>query len=182
MRNGNTVPKYRTAHGPPKRRRAASRSGAPAPIAGERPARSPDLDATFFSTEPDRALGVFAYDDLPVDPAGDPLRVPSPACVLALVELLGGDRKRQARPLRDATCRSFPIWDMGPQVVARIAVADDAALDRIAEGWFAAIRDVEADADTDAYELASLLVEVRAALRDAAHGASLFVLMEERAY
>jgi hypothetical protein len=136
------------------------------------------MDATFFSTDLDRALGVLAYDDIPVDPAGEPLRVPSPAGVLALVALLGGDRSRQSRPLRDATCRSFPIWDMGPHVVEGIAAADDAELDRIAVDWLSEL----GEADTDVYELALLLAEVRAALRSRAEGERLFVLLEERAY
>jgi len=136
------------------------------------------MDATFFTTDLDRALGVFTYDDLPVDPAGDPVRVPSPAFVLALAELLGGDRAPCARPLRDATCRSFPIWDLGPEVSERLARAGDAEIDALAAAWLASGDGVEADA----YELALLLAEIRAALQCCAAGERLFVLLEERAF
>ena len=136
------------------------------------------MDATFFTTDLERALGVFTYDDLPVDPAGDPVRVPSPGFVFALIALLGGDRARQARPLRDATCRSFPIWDLGPHVSERLARADDPEIDTLAAAWLAMGEAV----DSDAYELALLLGEIRAALRCRAAGERLFVLLEERAF
>jgi hypothetical protein len=150
--------------------------GRPGRSASRAPSGAEPLDATFFTTEPERAQGVATFDDLPVDPAGDALRGASPAALLALVALLGGDPERQARPLRDATCRSFPIWDLGLAASARIAAAGDAEIDGLASAWLGQV----AALDADAHEVAELLGEIRAALRAGPEGARVFALLEER--
>jgi hypothetical protein len=135
------------------------------------------MDALFFRARRDEALGVAASDDLPSEPVTDALRIENPSALASLSRVLGVDTL--PRPLRDATCRSFPVWELGPEMRSRIAELDDAEVDDVAEQWQ---KDAETSLDADLYELAGLLTDLRETLRGAAHGESIFVLLEERAW
>ena len=69
------------------------------------------MDALFFLTRREHAVGIAASDDLPSDPVTDPLRIADPSALLSLAAAFGVDAR--TRPLRDATCRSFPVWELG---------------------------------------------------------------------
>jgi hypothetical protein len=135
------------------------------------------MDALFFLTRREAALGVAASDDLPSEPVADALRLDGPSPLLGLAEVLGVEAR--IRPLRDATCRSFPVWELGPELTRQIAGLDDAAIDAAAERW---LKHADASLDSDLYELASLLTDTRDAIRAGDAAETLFVLLEERAW
>jgi hypothetical protein len=135
------------------------------------------MDALFFLSRGEDALGVASSHDLPVEPIGAPLRIEDPSPLAGLSLVLGVERR--ARPLRDATCRSFPVWELGRDLTRRIGGLDDADLDRAAEQW---LKHDETSLDADLYELASCLGDLRDAIRAAEREEALFVLLEERAW
>ena len=75
------------------------------------------MEATFFVSNQKQAVRVRYYDDLPVDPIGEPLFIPSPKALVALASALSGREQGSMQPLRDATCQSFPIFTFEPGVV-----------------------------------------------------------------
>ena len=135
------------------------------------------MDALFFLTRSEDALGVASSDDLPTEPVADALRLEDPSPLLGLARVLGVEAR--VRPLRDATCRSFPVWQMGSELSHRIAGLDDAEIDAAAERWQV---HSETSLDADLYELTGCLADLRNALRGGDTGERLFVLLEERAW
>ena len=138
------------------------------------------MEATFFTCLRQDAVGVSAIDDLPCDPAGEPVRIESAGVLSALARALCGDGASRVEPLRDATCRSFPVFEFASGVAQALAGLDEARIDEVAESWLA---DASCrGADIDLHETACLLTEIRDALRDSeAPEARLFVLLEEKA-
>jgi hypothetical protein len=135
------------------------------------------MDALFFLTRRDDALGVASSDDLPCEPVADPLRLEDPSPLAGLAEVLGADAR--IRPLRDATCRSFPVWELGAELTRRIAALGDDGIDDVAERWR---KHSGGSLDADLYEVATCLVDLRNAARPAEAGETLFALLEERAW
>ncbi len=137
------------------------------------------MEAVFFVGSPGEIGVVRSADDLPHEPAGDPLRLESPAALAGLVDSLGLGARGALRQLRDATCQSFPVWCFGREATSAIAAIDEADLDPVAERWLAAAGDSLPDADL--YELSLCLGALRDAVRRD-EGARLFVLLEEKAW
>ena len=135
------------------------------------------MDALFFLTRREDAVGVAASDDLPSEPVADALRIVDPSPLVGLAEALGVETR--VRPLRDATCRSFPVWDLGREVTRRIAELADSAIDETAEHWR---KHSGSGLDDDPYELTSCLEDLRDAARAGDADERLFVLLEERAW
>jgi hypothetical protein len=135
------------------------------------------MDALFFLARREDATGVAASDDLPSEPVTDALRLQDPSPLAGLAEVLGLEAK--LRPLRDATCRSFPVWEFGGELLQRIAALEDDEIDVAGEQWR---KHAGTSLDADLYEVTSCLTD----LRDAASGRdaleSIFVLLEERAW
>jgi hypothetical protein len=138
------------------------------------------MDATFFTARPQEAMGVSAWDDIPDEPAGESLRIASPGALSALGRLLCGETARVVAPLRDATCRSFPVWAFDAELGRRIAELSDEEIDAVAERWLEdpGLQGTEGDL----YEVATLLADLREAIRDrSGPEQQLFVLIEQRA-
>jgi len=135
------------------------------------------MDALFFLTRREDALGVASSDDLPSEPVADALRLDDPSPLRGLATAVGVEAR--IRPLRDATCRSFPVWELGLEVARRIAGLADDAIDEAAVRW---LKQAEASLDADLYELSSCLSDLRDAIRAGGDAESLFVLLEERAW
>ena len=138
------------------------------------------MEATFFTCPREDAVGVSAIDDLPCDPAGESIRIESTGVLSALARTLCGEQASRVEPLRDATCRSFPVFEFAANVPQTLAELDESRIDEVAERWLA---DASwQGADIDLYETACLLAEIRQALRDSElPKAMLFVLLEEKA-
>lgn len=135
------------------------------------------MDALFFWARREDALGVASSDDLPVEPAADALRFDGSSPIAVLGEVLGVGS--HARPLRDATCRSFPVWELDAALLQRIEALDDSEIDGAAEAWHA---HEGSRLDADLYELACCLRDLREAIHTGDAGEALFVLLEERAW
>ncbi len=133
------------------------------------------MDAWFFLARPEAARDVSSSHDLPVAAAAEPLRIEDPSPLAGLANLLGASGR--ARPLRDATCRSFPVWQMGAELSQRIAALGDAEIDDTAERWQ---KHDETSLDADSFELAMCLADLREAIRNGDPEDVLFVLLEER--
>ena len=116
-------------------------------------------------------------DDLPAEVPTDPLVLADPSPLSVLAEVLGSDHK--VRPLRDATCRSFPVWDLGADTTRRLGELDDAALEVAAQRWQ---EKSGARLDADLYELTTHITELRQAILEGEPGDRLFALLEERAF
>lgn len=138
------------------------------------------MDAVFFVGIPSDANGVRSVEDLPHEPAGDPLPIESPGALAGLVAALGLDSRGALRQLRDTTCQSFPVWSFNRDAATAIATLDEAGADAVAERWLGA----EGDAlgDCDLYELTLCLGSMKQALQDGDLGSRLFVLLEEKAW
>jgi len=138
------------------------------------------MDATFFTAQRDEAMGVSAWDDIPDEPAGESLRMAGPGTLKALARLVSHGDEGSVGPLRDATCRSFPVWAFDRALSRRLAGLSDAEIDSLAERW---LEDPgAAGMDVDLYELSTLLSGVRDALRERPDPQiELFVLLEEKA-
>lgn len=138
------------------------------------------MEATFFIAPREQATGVSSVDDIPGEPAAEPLVVASPGPLLALTRLLGATGSGAVSPLRDATCRSFPVWEYRPDVAAAISALSKDEIDEIAE---ALANDPSAEGmDADLFELATLLSDLGEALRSSSDSEGrLFVLLEEKA-
>jgi hypothetical protein len=135
------------------------------------------VDALFFLTRSEAALGVASSDDLPSEPVADALHLEDPSPLLGLASVLGVEAK--IRPLRDATCRSFPVWQLGREITQCIAELDAPEIDAAAERW---LELSEASLDADLFELAGCLTDLQSAIRGGDAGERLFVLLEERAW
>lgn len=133
------------------------------------------MDAVFFLCCRDDAARVSSSRDLPGEVAADPLRIEEPSPLAGLAQVLGVTPG--PGPLRDATCRSFPVWDLGVELARRIAALDDAEIDDAAERWQ---KHDETSLDADCYELSCCLGDLREALRSRSEDEGLFVLLEER--
>jgi hypothetical protein len=139
------------------------------------------MHATFFLADPDEAGAVASVDDLPDGPIGESLALSSPASLRRWAEGLAASERPAIEPLRDATCRSFPVWTTSAAVTRALAELSDAALETAADAWLEALGPDASGAD--AYTLGTLLGELRAAVRDrAGDGARVHVLLEERAF
>ena len=139
------------------------------------------MEATFFVARHQQALGVRHYDDLPVEPIGEPLAISSFQTLAALASALCGEEQGPMQPLRDATCQSFPIFNFEPGVVKALSNVSDADIDDIARQWLESAE--WDDGDRDLYELSDFLKELRegiGAIRNL--GERLYILLEEKAY
>ena len=138
------------------------------------------VEATFFTCPREAAVGVSSIDDLPCEPAGEPLRIESSGVLSALARTLCGEQASKLEPLRDATCRSFPVFQFASAVSQKLAALPETRVDEIAERWLA---DASwQGADIDLHEAACLLSDLRQALRASeSTDAPLFVLLEEKA-
>jgi hypothetical protein len=139
------------------------------------------MEATFFVAKQQQAVGVRHYDDLPVDPIGEPLQISSFKTLLALASAVSGTEQGPIQPLRDATCQSFPIFTFEPGVVAALAKVDEADLDGIAQLWLDTA-DWD-DQDPDLYELSDFLRDLQSGIGTIRNlGERLYILLEEKAY
>jgi hypothetical protein len=138
------------------------------------------LEATFFVASPADATGVTCIDDLPVDPAGESIRIGGVAWIRALGPLLGLVDRLALEPIRDATCQSFPVFGLGADAASRIAGLGDERLDEVAGEWLETTP--VGEHDFDLHELSELLRALREAL-SACSGVDegLYVLLEEKA-
>ncbi len=138
------------------------------------------MEVTFFACPREEAIGVGAIDDLPCEPAGESIRTESLGILSALARTLCGEDASKVMPLRDATCRSFPVFEFAGNVSKTLLALPETAIDEVAERWLA-------DAswrgnDTDLYEASTLLCDIRRALQEPEAGKfKLFVLLEEKA-
>ena len=92
------------------------------------------MEIVFFLARPEQARGVASSDDLPGEPAAEPVEADGPdalAGLAAALELEGP----AVRPLRDATCRSYPVWRLARPLCERLARLSDAEIDAAAERW-----------------------------------------------
>ena len=134
------------------------------------------MEAVFFLARPEDAIAVASSDHLLPDPVGDPLRLSDPSPLVGLAGILGvGGR---VDPLRDATCRSFPVWDLGPGILKRLSTLAEDEIDGLAQEWH---EQNENRLDADLYELAMCLTDLREASRECECEQHLFALLEERA-
>ena len=131
------------------------------------------MDLVFFLAHPDDARQVASIDDLPGDVAAEPIPVEGPAALAELASMVGSSAGPATRQLRDATCRSYPVWVVADACREALAALDDERIDAVAESW-------KGCGDADLHERASCLGELREALRDRREGEELFVLFEER--
>ncbi len=139
------------------------------------------MDATFFVTLRERALGVRDFDQLPSEPVGEPLRADSPAGLHVLVSILAAGASRSITPLRDATCQSFPVWSFATEITDTLVALSDEEIDRVAQAWLE--HEDVGDLDADTHELALLLGDLRQALSERERpDFELFVLLEEKAF
>jgi hypothetical protein len=139
------------------------------------------MEATFFVSNQKQAVRVRHYDDLPVDPIGEPLRIPSTKALVALATALSGEESGPMRPLRDATCQSFPIFTFEPAVVRALAKLSDEDMDEIAQSWLEGANWNEGEVDL--YELSDFLKDLQEGLGAIRNlGERLFILLEEKAY
>ncbi len=141
------------------------------------------MEATFFISSAGRAAGVMQYDDIPTEPIGEPLSMMSTQPLIALARAVGGEALEAGslRPLRDATCQSYPIVQFEPAVVRALATLKDSDIDQIAEQWLE-LANWE-DGEIDLYELSQCVEDLRAGLgrvRDL--GERLYILLEEKAW
>ncbi len=134
------------------------------------------MDALFFLACHEDAIGVSTSGDLQSMPVADALRLEDAIALRELALILGVERPRL---LRDATCRSFPVWELGPALCNRISALSDAAIDDTAEQWQ---KSAETSLDANLHELAGCLGDLREAVRAAAASKSIYVLLEERAW
>jgi hypothetical protein len=138
------------------------------------------VEATFFACRREDAIGVSSIDDLPCDPAGESIRIESPGIMTALAKSVCGPSAKNVEPLRDATCRSFPVFEFSKTVSDAISDLSDARVDEVSQVWFADPN--WRGADIDLHELGCLLADIRGALSEqTGRAACLFVLLEEKA-
>ncbi len=139
------------------------------------------MEATFFIARHQQAVGVRHFDDLPVDPVTEPLRIPSTKALISLASVVLGQDQGPMQPLRDATCQSFPIFTFEPAVVRTISRYSEEEIDDIAALWL----DTSAwnDGDVDLYELSTFLKELQEGIGTIRNiGDRLYILLEEKAY
>jgi hypothetical protein len=138
------------------------------------------MEAIFFVCGAGEAHDVRSSDDVPGEPAAEPLAVASPGALAGLVHALAPEARGALRQLRDATCQSFPVWTFARELASALASLDEREVDAIAERWLASHADDLGDADL--YELSLCIAGLRDALGASADGARLFVLLEEKAW
>jgi len=139
------------------------------------------MEATFFVSNQKQAVRVRQYDDLPVDPIGEPLCIPSLKALVALASALSGEEQGPMQPLRDATCQSFPIFTFEPGVVRALANLSEESIDEIAQSWIE--RANWDEGDVDLHELSNFLKELQEGLGAIRNlGERLYILLEEKAY
>ncbi len=141
------------------------------------------MEATFFISHPRGAAGVLQYDDIPTEPIGEPLSMPSTANLIALAHAVLGEEAAGValRPLRDATCQSYPIVSFEPAVIRGLATLKDSEIDEVAERWLEFSN--WDDGEIDVYELSQCVEELRAGLAEVRDlGERLFILLEEKAW
>lgn len=139
------------------------------------------MEATFFVAKQQQAIGVRHYDDLPVEPIGEPLEIASCKTLVALAAAISGGEQGPLQPLRDATCQSFPIFTFEPSVVKALTNLIEDDIDDIARLW---LETAEWDGgDPDLYELSDFLKELKAGIGTIRNlGERLYILLEEKAY
>ena len=132
------------------------------------------VEIVFFLAHPSDARSVTSSHDLPGDPAGEPIAAHGPRALLDFAVALSPDAGMGFVPLRDETCRSYPVFSVSRRLCDRIEGLDDETIDGIALAW-------RPHDDTDAWERATCLAALRDALRDRDADEELFALLEERA-
>jgi len=132
------------------------------------------VEIVFFLAHPSDARSVTSSHDLPGDPAAEAIAARGPGALLDLAVAVAGEDATGFAPLRDETCRSYPVWSVSRRLSDRIEGLDDETIDAIAHAW-------RPHDDTDAWERATCLAALRDALRDRDAGEGLFALLEERA-
>lgn len=139
------------------------------------------MEATFFLARPADAVGVHSIDDLPVEPATEPLAIPRLGAIRALARVLGVDPEGALRQLTDTTCQSFPIWTLSSELMRALGTLPDDEIDDVARAWLD--DESAAEVDADLYELSTLVGDLRESLRSRNDIAErLCVLLEEKAF
>lgn len=134
------------------------------------------MELVFFIALPADAVGISTMDDLGTEPAAEPIAVAGPRVLTDLVGcVVPQDSHPQVEPLRDATCQSFPVWSLPETFCTALAPMEEEELDARAASW-------STGSDTDPYERAMELTELRDALRHRSPGERLYALLEERAF
>jgi len=123
---------------------------------------------------PEEARRVESSDDLPGDLAAEPIAIDGPAALLDLGAALGVGDGRGVERLRDATCRSYPVWALSRPLCSRLESLGDDEIDDPAAAW-------HTREDADLFERASCLRELRDALRARDEDERCYALLEERA-
>jgi len=135
-----------------------------------------EVEIIFFVSRPDEAMVVARSDDLLGDVAAEPMEADGPEGLASLASALGvGPDRRAAWPLRDATCRSFPVWQLDDLLCRRLAALDEVTLDECAMKW-------SPNTVSDLHERASCLSDLKRAICESADDERLFALFEERAF
>ena len=138
------------------------------------------MEATFFTCPRANAIGISSIDDLPCEPAGESIRINSSKVLSALAITLCGESRGKVEPLRDATCRSFPVFEFAGEVARTLRGLPESRIDGVASDWLSIASSL--GADSDLYETSTLLADIRQALRESdSPEAGLYVLLEEKA-
>jgi hypothetical protein len=132
------------------------------------------MELVFFVARPEDALGVCSSHDLPGDMAGDPVLADGPGALQGLAEALTEGPGPAFSPLRDTTCRSYPVWSLSKPLCSRLEALDEMEIDEVVGRW-------HPHPDADGFDRASCLSALRDALLDRGRDEALFVLLEERA-
>ena len=133
------------------------------------------MELVFFIALPEEAVQISTMDDLGADPAAEPIAVVGPRVLKDLMScVVSQGSNLRVEPLRDATCQSFPVWSIPERFCAALAPMEEEELDARAASW-------STGSDTDPYERAMELTELRDAVRHRSPGQRLYALLEERA-
>lgn len=133
------------------------------------------MEIVFFVARPDAATSVASSDDIPGDVAAEPMAVDGPEGLLELGAACGLASGASVHPLRDATCRSYPVWTLSRALCRRVATLSDDEIDTVAEAW-------KPRQDADLYERAACLSGLREHLVRMEEDERLFAILEERAF
>lgn len=144
------------------------------------------MEAILFCSTSAEATGIRSADDLDAEFVAEPLVVSSPRvfAILAQVAAAEGDAARHETPglapLRDATCQSFPVWEVSESFADSLGGLGESQVDDLVERWRSALGSETLEADP--YELSTWLVELQGAWKESDRRTEgLFVLFEEKA-
>lgn len=138
------------------------------------------MEAIVFGSTPRSATRIRSVDDLESEFVMEPLVVSSARVFGALATAAGLSGEAALKPLRDATCQSFPVWTMARALSELISRLDSEEVDELVERWRDHLGPEEIDADL--YELSVWLLEWQDAFEECeGSDERLFVLFEEKA-